>query len=124
MSIRLMPVLGGFLLAVAIGGPAVGQSKQDFLLVNGTGYDISHVYVSPSNEADWGDDIMGRDVVEDGDEVPITFDRGDKACRRDLMVTYADDGAKVVWKGFDLCKVSKITILYNSATDSTTAITE
>jgi hypothetical protein len=37
---------------------AVAQGKQDFSLVNQTGYDISEVYVSPANSSDWEEDVL------------------------------------------------------------------
>lgn len=100
---------------------AWAQGKQDFTLVNQTGYDISHVYVSPSNANEWGEDILGADVLEDKAEVEIEFERGDKTCNWDLSVTYADDDSKATWKKIDLCTVSVVTIRYNRATDKSSA---
>lgn len=100
---------------------AFAQGKQDFTLVNKTGYDISEVYVSASKADDWEEDVMGRDVLSDGESVDISFSRGDKSCKWDLKVVYADDDSTAEWQGFDLCKVSKITILYNRSTGKTSA---
>lgn len=100
---------------------AWAQGKQDFTVENQTGYDISHVYVSPTNSENWGEDILGQDVLEDKAAVDIEFDRADTACKWDLMVTYADDDSKAFWRDIDLCTVSVITIRYNRATDKSTA---
>lgn len=100
---------------------AWAQGKQDFTLENQTGYDISHVYVSPSASDKWDEDVLGQDVLEDKAEVDIAFDRAEKTCKWDLMVTYADDNSNSFWRNIDLCAVSVITIRYNRATDKSTA---
>lgn len=97
------------------------QGKQDFTVDNQTGYDISHVYVSPTDSQNWGEDILGQDVLENNAEVDIEFDRADNTCKWDLMVTYADDNSNSFWRNIDLCAVSVITIRYNRATDKSTA---
>lgn len=96
-------------------------AKQDFELVNKTGYDISHVYVSPTKSNDWEEDVLGKDVLEDGDAWDIAFERGDKTCKWDLKVVYADDDSSAYWRNIDLCTVEKITIRYNRKNDTTSA---
>ncbi|MFD2264625.1 hypothetical protein ACFSM5_17100 [Lacibacterium aquatile] len=100
---------------------AHAQGKQDFTLTNKTGYDISEVYVAPSASKDWEEDVMGRDVLANGEAVDISFERGQSTCKYDLKVIYSDDNSSAEWSGFDLCKVSKITILYNRNTGVTSA---
>ncbi|MSP49416.1 MAG: argininosuccinate lyase [Alphaproteobacteria bacterium] len=112
------------LVAFGLGQIAHAQGKQDFTLMNATGYVISHVYVSPSKENDWGDDILGKSSMDDDEVVPIVFSRKERTCDWDLKVTYEDDNSSVIWRGFDLCKVTKITIKYNRKTDTTSAIWE
>ena len=122
-----MKVLGSAsLIALAMSCIAVGPSfaeeaKQDFSLVNKTGYDISHVYVSPSKSDDWEEDVLGKDVLNDGDEWMIRFQRSQKTCKWDLKVVYADDDSAAYWKNIDLCKVGKITVHYNRKSDTTSA---
>lgn len=115
--------LGSVALAssLALSSVAMGQAKQDFVLVNKTGYALSHVYVAPSKSDDWDEDILGRDIMDDGVEYDISFDRADKSCMWDLKVTYHDDNSNAVWYDIDLCTVSRITIMYNRASDTTSA---
>jgi hypothetical protein len=102
--------------------PAQAQSRQDFLLINRTGYDISEVYISPSKADDWEEDILGSDdTLDDGDQKEIRFKRVGKTCMWDLKVVYDDDDSSAVWHDIDLCKVSKITIRYNRKSDTTSA---
>jgi hypothetical protein len=94
--------------------------QQDFTLENRTGYAISEVYVSPSNTTDWEEDVMGTDVLGDGEQVEIQFSRDTDACAYDLKVTYSD-GEEAVWNGFDLCTVSSIRIFYDAKSGETSA---
>ncbi|MDP2296743.1 MAG: hypothetical protein Q8M24_14950 [Pseudolabrys sp.] len=102
--------------------PAQAQSRQDFLLINRTGYDISEVYISPSKADDWEEDILGSDdTLDDGEQKNITFKRVGKTCMWDLKVVYDDDDSSAVWHDINLCQVSKITIRYNRKSDTTSA---
>lgn len=84
---------------------------QDFTLVNKTGLDIAEVYVSPSDSNDWEEDVLGDNSLDDGEEVTIHFNRDSTAAKWDLRIV-DEDGDAVVWKGFNLLKVSKITLYY------------
>jgi hypothetical protein len=37
---------------------------------------------------------------------------------------FDDDGSEVVWEGFDLCEINKITLKYNRSTKEVSADTE
>ena len=108
---RLM--LASALVSVAVVTTAAAQSKQDFTLVNRTGYDISEVYISPSKADDWQEDMLGDDELGDGVQTRIRFKRAGNTCRWDLKVVYSVDDSSAVWSNVDLCKISKITIKYN-----------
>ncbi|MEW6256668.1 MAG: argininosuccinate lyase [Pseudomonadota bacterium] len=114
-------VFGAALVFAAFCVTPALAAKQDFELVNKTGYDISHVYVSPTKSNDWEEDVLGKDILEDGDSWDIEFERGDKTCKWDLKVVYADDNSAAYWRNIDLCTVEKITIRYNRKSDTTSA---
>lgn len=99
---------------------AAAEAKQDFTLVNATGYTIEKVYVAPSKSDSWEDDVLGRDTLANKESVHIKFQRADKTCKWDLKVVY-DDNTSAEWSNFDLCSVSKITIKYDRASDTTSA---
>ena len=114
-------------LGLALSGfssQAFAEAKQDFNLVNKTGYQLKAVYVSPSASSDWEDDVLGKDVLDDGESVEIKFHRANTTCNWDLKVIYTDDGSSAVWQGLDLCQISKVTIKYNRQTDTTSASVE
>jgi hypothetical protein len=107
-------------LAVALPA-AADDAKQDFKLVNATGYELKALYVSPTKSDDWGDDILGQDVLSDGQAVNVHFSPKVQTCKWDLKVTYSDDNSNAVWQEIDLCSVDKITIHYDRKNDVTKA---
>ena len=115
-------VAAAFAAALAFTVPAVAQdAKQDFKLVNATGYELKALFVAPSKSDDWGDDVLGQDVLSDGQAVNIHFSPKVKTCTWDLKVTYTDDDSNAVWQKIDLCSVDKITIHYDRKNDVTRA---
>lgn len=102
---------------------AWAEAKQDFTLVNATGYTIDKVFVAPSKSNNWEEDVLGRDQLGNKQYVNIHFSRADKTCNWDLKVVY-DDNTSAEWSNFDLCTVSKITIKYDRASDTTSAVYE
>ena len=95
----------------------------DFTLVNRTGYTIREVYIAPSKSGSWGKDRLGDGTL--GNTRQRLFKFSDKAsCKQDLQVIFDDDGSDVVWEGFDLCTIDKITLKYNRLTKEVSADTE
>lgn len=109
-----------YMLATTV---AVAQGKQNFTLINHTGYTISEVYVSPSKSDSWDEDVMEEDVLPNNAKVDIAFSRKEKACLWDLKVVY-DDGESAEWENFNLCEVSSIAISYSRKTGETWATYE
>ena len=60
-------------LAVVMAVSAFAQ-VFDFTSVNNTGYAIDEIYLSPSDDDEWGDDILELDVLADGESVEFEFD--------------------------------------------------
>ena len=108
------------LLAFAV--PASAEdAKQDFKLVNKTGYELKALYVSPSKSDDWEDDVLGQDTLSDGQAVNVHFSPKVHTCKWDLKVVYSDDDSSAVWEKIDLCSIEKITIKYDRKNDKTSA---
>jgi hypothetical protein len=106
----------------AIIAPAqADEAKQDFKLVNKTGYELKELYVSPSKASDWQDDVLGQGTLGDGEAANIKFHRSATACKWDLKVVYSVDSSSAVWSDIDLCTIEKITIHYDKDADKTTA---
>ena len=115
-------LVAAFAAALAIAAPAgADEAKLDFRLVNKSGYELKALYVAPSKSDDWQDDVLGQDVLGDGQAVNVHFSPKTKACIYDLKVTYSDDDSSAVWEKIDLCTVEKITIHYDRKNDVTKA---
>jgi hypothetical protein len=113
------------LLATAALAPSLtlAQGKQDFTLVNRTGYQIDEVYVGPVNQSHWGQDVMGKDAIANGDTADITFNGGSNACKWDIKVVY-NDGDESEFRGVNLCNVSKVTLFWNRSAGETRFVVE
>ncbi|WKY47832.1 hypothetical protein Q5O24_00460 [Eubacteriaceae bacterium ES3] len=82
---------------------------QDFTLVNATGIEIYAVYVSPTGEDSWGDDILDAETLPDGSYVDISFDSDVEEQYWDVMVADSE-GTTVTWTEIDLFSVSEVTL--------------
>lgn len=104
----------------ALASTAAFAGGADFTLVNRTGYTLREVYLSASDKNSWGRDRMGQGYLDNGKSRLFKF--SDKsACEQDLKVVFDDDGSEVVWEGFDLCELNKITLKYNRKTGDVSA---
>ncbi len=62
--------LCALLLAATVAGTTlVAQSNLDFTLLNKTGLTISELYLSSAHSTDWEEDVLGRDVLKNGESV-------------------------------------------------------
>ena len=101
------------LLFVASSVSIAQNRRLDFELLNETGLVIMEVYVSPTDSREWGEDIMGRDVLGDGETVEIQFSRRETACEWDLRIIDEDED-EVVWTALDLCTAEHVTLQYEN----------
>jgi len=86
-------------------------AAQDFTLVNETGVVIDKVFISPHSSDDWEEDILGQDVLANGEKVDIKFHRSQKAPLWDLKI--ADkEGHSIEWENLNLLHISKLTLEY------------
>ena len=95
----------------------------DFTLVNGTGYTIREVYLSPANAKSWGNDRLGEGDLGNGKSRLIKF-KDSANCEQDLQVVFDKGDTEVVWEGLDLCEINKLTLKYNRAAKTVSAIKE
>ena len=104
----------------AVSSVVLAEAKQDFTLVNKTGYTIDQVYVSPHSANDWLDDVLGQEVLGDGENAKIKFHSKNEICNYDLKVIY-DDKEEVEWDSINLCEEEKITIHWNKKSGESSA---
>ena len=99
-------LIAGALLVAAM-STAAFAAQQDFTITNHTGHTIVTLNVSPNNDDHWGPDILGRDVLNNGEQTEITFDRNEDQCSWDIKVTY-DDGTNNDLRAVDLCHTTEV----------------
>lgn len=105
--------------ALGLATPAFA-GNQDFTVINGTGQTIQAIFVSASAKDNWEEDVLGDNVLENGERFNLSFDNSERACLWDLKVTY-DTGKNAVWNAIDLCKVSVVALRYDAKTGKTFA---
>ena len=88
--------------------PAAGAA-QDFSLVNNTGHTLVTLNVSPNDSDQWGPDILGVEMLENGESGQISFARGQDQCLWDIRGTFSD-GETGDWRGVNLCETTTITL--------------
>ena len=96
--------------------PSHAQAQaQDFILANQTGVDIFKVFVSPHDVDNWEEDILGADVLLDGDEVEILFHREEDAEYWDLRIE-DEEGNAIEWENLNLFEILRVTLFYDADT--------
>lgn len=100
-----------FLIAAALLASAMSTAafaaQQDFTVTNHTGHTIVTLNVSPNNDDHWGPDILGRDVLNNGEQAEVRFDRNEDQCSWDIKVTY-DDGTDNDLRAVNLCETTEV----------------
>jgi len=102
----------GLLAAVAttlFTAPVVLAGEQDFTLINKTGVEIHKLHIAPHKSDEWGEDILGKDTLSDGETLKISFARSEKAAHWDLSIT-DEKGNSVTWESLNLLEISTVTL--------------
>ena len=96
--------------ALAFTSRPASADPRDFTLHNISNVTIAHLYVQPTGpDDDWGDDILGQDVLLPGESAFIYFTRfTPDNCFYDIMVVDADGGSAELL-GVDLCDTTDVT---------------
>ena len=97
------------LLVATWSAPVALAGEQDFTLHNKTGVEIHELYVSPHKSDEWGEDILGRDTLADGESLDITFDDREYSKKWDLKIVDEEDSS-IEWEKLDLTKISEVTL--------------
>ncbi len=95
--------------AVAAMTTAAYAAAQDFTIHNNSGHTVVTLNVSPTSSNQWGPDILGRDVLANGESAQVTFDRNEDQCIWDIRATY-NDGDSGDWRGINLCETTDVSL--------------
>lgn len=111
-------------IAVLSASASLAADVRDVTVVNGTGYGIKFLGFNNPGDNDWSDNELGG-VLANGANVFVKFNTADKGCKWNFKIEWADPGYPgVLWHDIDLCAVSEITLKYDRASDTTTALTK
>lgn len=91
-------------------GATVGTARQNFSVVNATGHVVMTLNVSPTTENEWGPDILGSQVLQNGQTAQVVFDRAEAQCNYDIRATY-DDGDTTDMRNVNLCQVGTVNLV-------------
>ncbi|MBD2099700.1 hypothetical protein [Leptolyngbya sp. FACHB-261] len=108
-------LLHNVMVAAALALPIISLNAQsaladrrDFTVQNNSGSDIQYLYVSSSSENEWGEDILGQDVLPSGESTEVNFTDESNACRYDIKAVF-EDGQSVEDYQVDLCGTASYT---------------
>lgn len=94
--------------ASLLAAPAFAEDLT-FTYTNKTGSAVTHFYASPSASNEWGDDILGRDVLNPGEAGTVTIADGERTCTYDLRSEFSD-GDVVQEDKVNLCELGSYTL--------------
>jgi hypothetical protein len=104
-SLSLLAVAGMAFLSAS----AARAGDQDFTLINKTGAEIHTLHISPHSSDDWGEDILGKDTMSDGESLEIKFPSRTRAAHWDLRVE-DEKGNNLTWENLDLLQIEQVTL--------------
>ena len=89
--------------------PAI-QSRDGYdrhvTIKNRTGWTMLRFYASDSRKDDWEEDILGDDVLENGQNVRINIDDGSGACIYDFKAEFTN-GEELTRSRINVCEIGE-----------------
>lgn len=96
------------LVFLGVGGAVFAENFWlDFTLVNYTDLAITELYVSSSDDVNWGDDVLGVDVLYSEDQVALEFDESSYADFWDIKAV-DENGTEWTWEDLDLTEITNL----------------
>jgi hypothetical protein len=107
MRTRVLPLL----LAAWLALPLLARAdKRDVTIVNRTGREITSLFISPTGVDQWEDDVLGGDVLEDGQTLSVSFEGyAEDECTFDILAGSGNEDAWLLPE-VDLCEVGEIVV--------------
>ena len=90
-----------------IAAPAFAEDLV-FDLTNASSANLQELYVSSANSDDWGDDILGQDLLAAGEVAAVTIADGETVCSYDMQ--FVMDNGVTLEGTADLCALNQFTI--------------
>lgn len=98
------------LLAVLAATTHANAQTVEFTLVNDSKQVLTYFYTSPSEEEEWGDDLLGEDgVLEPGFSGTVIIGDGSDQCLYDFRFE-TSEGALLEVEAIDICALDTYTL--------------
>lgn len=88
MHVRLPMLCLGLSLSFATA--AVAQDIE-YTLINSSSSVLMEFYTGPVSDPEWGEDLLGADVLAPGESGTVTIADGQTACAYDLLFVFEDN---------------------------------
>ncbi|MAN77035.1 hypothetical protein OF122_11895 [Pelagibacterium flavum] len=90
--------------------PALAQNVE-FTLINESGYTLTYFYASPSNDENWGEDLLAEiGVLESGYNGTVFIGDGSDQCLYDFRFETAE-GPELEEFEIDICELASYTLV-------------
>jgi hypothetical protein len=94
------------------------QGNPAFWLINQSSESIYYLYVTRTNQTNWGDDLLGSDVITVGERYAVRPAAG--SCQFDLRVVYSG-GESEERRNINLCDISELVFTGPGSDNRTTS---
>ena len=91
---KAVSMVSVFLLLAAALTFAGSAEAAVITIKNATGGDLYEIYISDSGTEDWEEDVLGRDILEDGETLSLTVNGSYKQFD---MAAVDGEGTSVAW---------------------------
>lgn len=88
---------------------AAQAGQTDFTIYNDSYSDIHYVFVSPDTSDNWGDDVLGHDILLAGYGADIDMTAFGNHCVFDVQIAN-EFGEVIEFWGVDFCSTSEIVV--------------
>lgn len=94
--------------AVMFAVPAFAEDLV-FDLINDSSVDLHELYVSAHASDEWGDDVLGTDILASGENGSVTIADGEATCDYDLRFV-SKEGDALERNDINLCEMDSFTL--------------
>jgi hypothetical protein len=95
-------------VAVCLLVPSAQAQDITFTLNNYSGLDLIEFYAAPASDEDWGDDLLGADILPDGNTGVVLIADESEECIYDLYFVMSDGGEYE--DQVDICELRSYTL--------------
>ena len=110
----LRTILLATLIVAAAQTSAFAENTEPCEIVNDTDMAIAFLYAVPMQQNDWGEELVGTEIMNTGDRRSIRYDP--QYSRYKIKIRFAGEGAETItWYDVDLLDTWRLSIIYNGS---------